>query len=456
MVLNYAELHDLISFFKNKVVFYFLLMTSLYLFLYSPPNRLDNWQKVKARGYLSWVTRPSPLTYYESLDGIVGLEYDILNQFCVQNKIELRVLTSHSNEDLFALLSAHKVDVAGANLIATKKRLTQFLATIGYDETSTKLVSSLEKGKIKSLEKLSSLQGEVLAHTSYVGIAEDLIKKYQATIKVVENRGLYELLVSVVRGDIDYTLADSNILLVYQSYIPKIRIGTQLTQTSELIFLLPHADDLSVKMKLDDFIQQYKNEGKVESYKVIINGSLPRSKPTDTVQFFKNYKRRWGKVKDQMYDVAKKYNINPILLGAISYQESHWNAKAVSPTLVKGIMMLTKEVAKEQGVTDRLDLTQSLEGGARHFIKTLEKIPKRINESDRVKFALASYNIGFGNLEKARIMAQKEGKNPDEWHEVTFFLKKLNEISNVDGETAVKYVENIQVYKNLLQWKEQQ
>ena len=442
--------------FKNKFIFYSLLIISLYLFLYSPANKLNNWQKIQARGYLSWVTRPSPLTYYESLDGVVGLEYDILSQFCLQNKIELKVSTSNSNADLFALLLAHKADVAGANLIATKKRKSQFVATIGYDETSVQLVSSLRKEKIKSLESLSSLSGEVLADTSYVIVAEDLINKYQAVIELVEGKSLYELLVMVVRGDIDYTLADSNILSVYQSYVPKLRIGAQLTQTSELIFLLPQTQDLSVKVKLDNFIKQYKNDGKVESYKVIINESLPRSKPADTAQFLKNYKSRWKNVKKHIYDVAQKNNINPILLGAISYQESHWNAKAVSPTLVKGIMMLTKAVAQEQGVTDRLNLSQSLEGGARHFIKTLEKIPKRINEPDRTKFALASYNIGFGNLEKARIMAQKEGKNPDKWQDVKFFLKKLNEVSNVDGKTAVKYVENIQVYKNLLQWKEQQ
>ncbi len=431
-------------------------MISLYLFLYSPKNKLNNWQKIEARGYLSWVTRPSPLTYYESLDGVIGLEHDILKQFCEQNKIKLKVTISHSNTDLFTLLSTHNVDVAGANLIATKRRLTQFLATVGYGETSIKLVSSLRKEKIKSLEKLSNLSGEVLAHSSYVDIAEGLTNKYQAVINLVADKSLYELLIRVVNGDIDYTLVDSNILSVYRPYIPNLRTGIQLSETKDIVFLLPSTKDYSVKYKLDDFIQKYKKAGKINTYKAIINDSLPRSKPADTVQFLKNYKNRWGKVKNHIYNVAKQYNINPILLGAISYQESHWNASAVSPTLVKGFMMLTKEVAKEQGVTDRLDVLQSLEGGARHFLKTLEKIPKRIHDSDRVKFALASYNIGFGNLEKARIMAQRNAKNPDSWHEVKPFLRKLNEISTVDGETAVKYVENIQVYKNLLQWKEQQ
>jgi membrane-bound lytic murein transglycosylase F len=145
-------------------------------------------------------------------------------------------------------------------------------------------------------------------------------------------------------------------------------------------------------------------------------------------------------------------------LGSISYQESHWNALAVSPTLVKGLMMLTKAVAKEQGVMNRLDPLQSLEGGARHFLKMLKKVPSRIQEPDRTSFALAAYNIGYGHLEKSRVIAQRAGSNPDSWEQVKQFLPLLNDLDDIkaDGKTAVRYVENIRVYQNLLQWKEQQ
>lgn len=433
-------------------------MVCIYVFLHSPQNRLNTWQKIKARGYLTWVTRPSPLTYYESLDGVIGLEFDILSQFCSHYDLELKVILSQSNSDLFALLSSNQVDVAGANLTATVHRLSLFLSSIAYDHTSIKLVSSFGQEKIKSLAFLSNLTGHVLANSSYVTIAEDLINEHNAIIKFIVDKSLYELLQRVFDGEIDYTLIDSNLLSVYQSYMPKLRSGIQLSKINDLVFLLPDINDFSVKVDLDSFIKNYISQGNVDKYKLVIKESLPRSKPADTVQFLRNYSKRWKGLKTQIYAVAEEYELSPILLGAISYQESHWNKNAVSPTLVKGIMMLTKAVAKEQGVTNRLDTLQSLEGGARHFIKTLKKIPKRIIESDRIKFALASYNIGFGNLEKARIMAQMAEKNPDSWDDVKEFLIMFNGIDsiNADGETAVKYVENIEVYKNLLQWKEQQ
>lgn len=101
------------------------------------------------------------------------------------------------------------------------------------------------------------------------------------------------------------------------------------------------------------------------------------------------------------------------LLAAISYQESHWNPRALSPTGVRGMMMLTLPTAKAMGVTSRLNPEQSIRGGARYFERMLQRIPARIQHPDRIWFALAAYNIGFGHLEDARILTQQQGADPD-------------------------------------------
>ena len=41
------------------------------------------------------------------------------------------------------------------------------------------------------------------------------------------------------------------------------------------------------------------------------------------------------------------------LLAAISYQESHWDPKAISKTGVRGLMMLTQKTAREVCITKR-------------------------------------------------------------------------------------------------------
>ncbi len=119
-------------------------------------------------------------------------------------------------------------------------------------------------------------------------------------------------------------------------------------------------------------------------------------------------------------------DIDWMLLASIAYQESHWKADAVSPTGVKGIMMLTNAAAKEVSVMDRTDPIQSILGGAQYLLNVKDKIPDRITEPDHTWFALAGYNVGFGHLEDARILTQRANKDPDKWDDVREFLPLLS------------------------------
>jgi membrane-bound lytic murein transglycosylase F len=429
-----------------------------YLLLLSPSDELTQWQKIEAKGYLTWVTRPSPLTYYTSLDGIIGLEYDILTQFCESNNIDLVIIEAESNSKLFSILEKTSIDVAGANLALTEKRQSKYGATKFYDETFIRIISSYRKPKITISKGLSDYKGVVLKNSSYEKVALNLKQKHNANITSVKSKSLFELLQLVMNNSYDYTLADSNIIDIFGAYIPRLRIAQRLSEAHKLVFYVPNKQDDSLILKLNIFIELYKSQDKVAEYKEFLINTLPISKPADTVNFLKNYKNRWPLVKSMIYETAEKYDdISPILLGAISYQESHWNPKAISPTLVKGLMMLTKGVALEQNVTDRFDPLQSLIGGTEHLIKMKETIPDRILEPDKTNFALAAYNIGYGNLEEARVITQRNGKNPDLWDDVKMFLPLLNDLegNKADGKTAVRYVENIHVYQNILQWKEQ-
>ena len=146
------------------------------------------------------------------------------------------------------------------------------------------------------------------------------------------------------------------------------------------------------------------------------------------------------------------------MLADISYQESHWNPKAKSPTGVRGLMMLTLPTAREMGVTDRVDPRQSIEGGVKYFLQTKSRIPKDITDPDRTLLALAAYNVGMGHLEDARVLTERAGKNPDLWQDVREFLPLLEKkqyYSTVrhgyaKGREPVQYVENILRYKAVL------
>jgi len=148
----------------------------------------------------------------------------------------------------------------------------------------------------------------------------------------------------------------------------------------------------------------------------------------------------------------------------MAYQESHWNPSARSPTGVRGMMMLTLATASDMDVTDRTDAEQSISGGARYFSSLLRRIPERIQEPDRVWFAMAAYNVGLGHLEDARVLTQKEGFNPDLWIDVKKHLPLLRQkryyqetrFGFARGDEAVNYVDNIRRYYDSLVWLEEQ
>jgi membrane-bound lytic murein transglycosylase F len=148
------------------------------------------------------------------------------------------------------------------------------------------------------------------------------------------------------------------------------------------------------------------------------------------------------------------------LLAAIGYQESKWNPRATSPSGARGLMQLMGETASAAKVTDLSDARQSIFGGARYFRQVYEKIPSHVPEPDRTWFALAAYNIGYGHVEDARVLAQKAGHDPDSWQDVRKYLPLLEqerwytqtENGYARGREPVHYVDNVRGYRDLLEW----
>ena len=122
--------------------------------------------------------------------------------------------------------------------------------------------------------------------------------------------------------------------------------------------------------------------------------------------------------------------------------------------------MLTLPTAEQMGVSSRLNPEESIRGGARYFERMLDTIPARIPEPDRTWFALAAYNIGYGHLEDARVLTERQGADPDRWIDVRKRLPLLRQkkyyrqtrYGFARGDEPVRYVGNIRRYYDTLVW----
>ena len=155
---------------------------------------------------------------------------------------------------------------------------------------------------------------------------------------------------------------------------------------------------------------------------------------------------------------AEENGIRPGLLAAQSYQESHWNPKAKSPTGVRGIMMLTQPVAKSLGVKSRLDARSNIFAGARYHAKMKAMFDDSVAEPDRTWMALAAYNVGRGHFRDAQGLARKLDKNPNLWIDMKEVLPLLADkayykdlkYGYARGNEPVQYVTRIRDYDDIL------
>jgi hypothetical protein len=93
----------------------------------------------------------------------------------------------------------------------------------------------------------------------------------------------------------------------------------------------------------------------------------------------------------------------PSLVKAVIQVESAGKPEAVSPKGAGGLMQLMPATAKQLGVADRFDPEQNVEGGSRYLQQMLDKYGK-------TDIALAAYNWGPGNIDKAIKQVKADGK----------------------------------------------
>ncbi len=87
-------------------------------------------------------------------------------------------------------------------------------------------------------------------------------------------------------------------------------------------------------------------------------------------------------------------NISPSLLAALVWQESRWNAQAVSRKGAIGLAQLMPGTARQLGV-DPTDPLANLLGGARYLRQLLDQFDGNVEK------ALAAYNAGPGRVRSA-------------------------------------------------------
>jgi len=424
----------------------------------SPPSMLD---QVIDLGELRVVTRDTPTSYYVGPDGPAGPEYDLFRGFAESLGVTLVIETVESVSEILPHVNEGKVHMAAAGLSMTDSRREYMSFGYPYNSVDMHLIYKLGSGKPRSIEEVIGRHVEVVASSSHSDMMDSLSEAYpelewseNADVEVVD------LLEKVALGELDFTIADSTEFNIQRHFYPDLRIALDLQVADPIAWAFKKKEGDSLLARADEYLIRADRIGFVERVNDRYFGHTEKFDYVGTRAFIRHFESRLPRYREMFEGAAGNAGLDWRLVAAIGYQESHWRSHAVSPTGVRGIMMLTEATADYLDIEDRMDPASSIFGGARFFARQTERIPDSVDEPDRTWMALAAYNVGFNHIKDARQIVEWQGGDPDTWVDLSQalpLLAKQKWYSRVPygyarGWEPVLYVNNIRSYYNIIRW----
>ncbi|HEY5642691.1 MAG TPA: membrane-bound lytic murein transglycosylase MltF [Woeseiaceae bacterium] len=424
----------------------------------TPPPLLD---QVLDIGELRVVTRDSPTAFVDGPDGPSGPEYDLAQAFADELGVTLVIETVQSVAEVIPFLSSGKAHIAAAGLSITDTRREYVHFGHPYEMVDMHLIYKLGTGKPRSIDDILDRSIEVVAGTSHVDMLMSLQQVYP-DLSWAENADVEaaELLAKVAAGEVDLTIADSTEFNIQRHFYPDLRVALDLEVDDPLAWAFPQHFSESLLSRADDFLIEADRSGWLAQVRDRYYGHTDEFDYVGTRNFIRHYESRLPRYREFFEAAGRQWDVDWRLLAAIGYQESHWRSGAVSPTGVRGIMMLTEDTANYLGLDDRADPKNSIFGGAQYYARQTERVADTVEEPDRTWMALAAYNVGFNHIKDARQIVEWRGGDPDKWVDISEALPLLAQrkwytkvpFGYARGWEPVLYVNNIRSYYNILQW----
>ncbi len=407
------------------------------------------------------VTRDSPTTYFVGPEGPGGPEFDLVQGLANDLGVKLVINSVDSISEILPHLISGESHMAAAGLSITKARREYLSFGHPYDAVDMHLIYKLGTGKPRSFDQVLGRSIEVVASSSHSEMLAYLRELYP-DLEWLENADVEvaDLMQKVARGELDFTVADSSEFNIQRHFYPDLRVALDLEISDPIAWAYRKGDGDSLLARADEYLIRSDRSGLLAQVHDRYYGHTKKFDYVGTRSFIRHFESRLPRYRPWFEEAAGINGVDWRLLAAIGYQESHWRSNAVSPTGVRGIMMLTLATADYLDIEDRMDPESSIFGGARFFARQTERIPDSVVEPDRTWMALAAYNVGFYHIKDARQIVEWQGGDPDTWIDLSQalpLLAKRKWYSRVKygyarGWEPVLYVNNIRSYYNILRW----
>ena len=420
----------------------------------------------------------SSTSYFIYKEKKMGFEYELLQQFAAEIGVALEVKVIHNLDNITDMLNAGQADILACNYTITKDRGRVVAFSEPFLETHQVLIQRRpenwkeqqeEEWRKQLLTRPSQLANHnihVWKNSSYHQRLLHLQEEIGDTIfiqGVAGNIGGEELIEMVSEGLIDYTVIEENVARINEQFFDNIDAHLSLSFNQRMAFGLRKGSHL-LKAKLDEWLISFKKTALFQHiYKKYFESESymrPKDIPVSATVLDDT---RISEFDDIFRKAGQKYGWDWRLIASVAYQESKFNPNVLGFGGSYGMMQFMPNTGPYYNVYPDSPPEVQIMGGAKKLSRDEQGWSSIPDHTERLKFALASYNAGKGHILDAQRLARKHGKNPNLWEghveemllnlsKQEFYQDEVVRHGMIRSKTTYHYVRN--VMERYRQWSE--
>jgi len=418
-------------------------------------------ERILKTGILTAIIPSNAYCYHLHREETVSLEYELVRKFAEFLGVDLRVASANSWQEMLERLERGEGDIVAAGMPPLSGSPVPVMFSRGHLATRQLLVQRRGRTKIKDVAELAGKTIHIARDSVYRSTLESLQRKGIDVHIVLMDGVTTEMLIRMVAdGKIEATVAYDHILRINRRYYPRAVAAGPIKGEERLTWAVaPHAYGLLEN--IDRFFRKIIDSGRLAQIYRRHYKAAERFEYVDSRLFERRLTSRLPRFRPFIEAAAEVHGFDWRLIAAQIYQESHLDPQALSPVGAAGLMQLTPAILEDYDIPDPADPVRNVEAGVA-YLRSLYDVFDQALGTDRLKLALASYNIGLGHVYDARDLARQKGLDPDRWSSLVETLPLLAQPNYYraarhgycKGNQPVRYVERVMFYFGILKRRE--
>src|SRR3954468_12399119 len=426
-----------------------------------PPITRD-LTEIAAGGVLRVLFTFNSTGYFLYRGDTLGYEYELLTMFARDAKLKLEPVVVRDSSELFDRLNRGEGDVVAAqlsmppasppssvavtdSLYATSPVVVQrspsggsATPTVAKDLQRQSTSDVVVRARLISTpQELAGQQVQIPRTSPYRQRLLELNEELTQDIDVVEvDESSDRLIQQLAEGEIAFTVAAENVAALKSGEYTNLIIKPAIGPPQPVVWAV-RRNAPQLLGALNQWLAKKRKAGLLavlyrkyfldrRAYTARINSPFLTAE-TGTLSPYDAWFREYARIPGWDWR----------LVAAQAFQESRFNPRAHSWAGAVGLMQIMPRTARQLHA-NAADPKQSVEAACR-YLWTIDEQWKEIkSDSERIKFILASYNVGTGHVQDAVRLAAKNGDDPHSWLDVSYWLIRKSKRS-VYNDPVVKH-----------------